>query len=68
MTRYIAKRLVLLVVIILFVSVASFFLVHLLPGNPTATILGPDATPQNGWRHYVEVAHRLAFDEMNEQV
>jgi peptide/nickel transport system permease protein len=46
-TRYIAKRLVLLVVIILFVSVASFFLVHLLPGNPTATILGPDATPQN---------------------
>ncbi|HEY6426588.1 MAG TPA: ABC transporter permease [Acidimicrobiales bacterium] len=47
MTRYIAKRLVLLVVIILFVSVASFFLVHLLPGNPTDTILGPDATPQN---------------------
>jgi peptide/nickel transport system permease protein len=46
-TRYIAKRLVLLVVIILFVSVASFFLVHLLPGNPTDTILGPDATPQN---------------------
>jgi peptide/nickel transport system permease protein len=47
MTRYIAKRLALLVVIILFVSVASFFLVHLLPGNPTDTILGPDATPQN---------------------
>jgi peptide/nickel transport system permease protein len=46
-TRYIAKRLVLLVVIILFVSIASFFLVHLLPGNPTDTILGPDATPQN---------------------
>jgi peptide/nickel transport system permease protein len=46
-TRYIIKRLALLVVIILFVSVASFFLVHLLPGNPTDTILGPDATPQN---------------------
>jgi peptide/nickel transport system permease protein len=48
--RYITKRLVLLVIIILFVSVASFFLVHLLPGNPTDTILGPDATPQNAAR------------------
>jgi peptide/nickel transport system permease protein len=45
--RYITKRLVLLVIIILFVSFATFFLVHLLPGNPTDTILGPDATPQN---------------------
>jgi peptide/nickel transport system permease protein len=45
--RYIAKRLVLLVIIILFVSFATFFLVHLLPGNPTDTILGPNATPQN---------------------
>jgi peptide/nickel transport system permease protein len=45
--RYITKRIVLLVVIIFFVSIASFFLVHLLPGNPTDTILGPDATPQN---------------------
>ena len=47
MGRYIAKRAVLLVIIILFVSVASFFLVHLLPGNPTDTILGPNQTPQN---------------------
>ncbi len=47
MTRYIIKRLLLLIVIILFVSVFTFFLVHLLPGNPTDTILGPNATPQN---------------------
>jgi len=45
--RYISKRLVLLVIIILFVSVATFFLVRLRPGYPTDTILGPDATPQN---------------------
>jgi peptide/nickel transport system permease protein len=45
--RYIAKRLVLLIVIILFVSVAAFFLVHLLPGDPATTILGPNSTPQN---------------------
>ena len=47
MGRYITKRMALLLVIIIFVSLASFFLVHLLPGNPTDTILGPDATPQN---------------------
>ena len=47
MTRYIIKRLVLLIVIIIFVSVVTFFLVHLLPGNPTDTILGPNSTPQN---------------------
>jgi peptide/nickel transport system permease protein len=45
--RYIAKRVALLIVIILFVSVATFFLVHLLPGNPAVTILGPNATAQN---------------------
>ncbi len=47
MGRYIAKRVVLLVIIIIFVSIATFFLVHLLPGNPAITILGPNATPQN---------------------
>ena len=47
MGRYIAKRLVLLIIIIFFVSVAAFFLVHLLPGNPVTSILGPNQTPQN---------------------
>lgn len=47
MARYIAKRVVLLVIIIVFVSIAAFFLVHLLPGNPATTILGPNSTPQN---------------------
>jgi peptide/nickel transport system permease protein len=45
--RYIAKRLVLLIIIIFFVTLASFFLVHLLPGDPATTILGPNATAQN---------------------
>jgi peptide/nickel transport system permease protein len=45
--KYIAKRIVLLLIIIFFVSVGSFFLVHLLPGNPADTILGPNATPAN---------------------
>jgi len=45
--QYIAKRVVLLIIIIFFVSVASFFLVHLLPGNPVDIILGPNQTKQN---------------------
>jgi peptide/nickel transport system permease protein len=57
--RYVAKRLVLLLIIILFVSVVSFFLVHLLPGNPTDTILGPNATAHN-----VKVLdHQLGLDK-----
>jgi peptide/nickel transport system permease protein len=57
--RYIGKRLALLVIIIFFVSLASFFLVHLLPGNPAITILGPNATPQN----VVIVNHQLGLDK-----
>jgi len=57
--RYIAKRFVLLLIIIFFVSVASFFLVHLLPGNPTDTILGPNATPAN----VIIVNHELGLDK-----
>jgi peptide/nickel transport system permease protein len=50
---------VLLLIIILFVSIVSFYLVHLLPGNPTDTILGPNATPQN-----VKILdHQLGLDK-----
>jgi peptide/nickel transport system permease protein len=59
MLRYLAKRLVLLVIIVFFVSLASFFLVHLLPGQPAITILGPNATPQN----IVIVNHQLGLDK-----
>jgi peptide/nickel transport system permease protein len=45
MLRYIAVRLVLLVVITFLVSVAAFLLVHILPGDPTLAILGPNDTP-----------------------
>ena len=45
MARYIATRLVFLVVIIFFISILAFLLVHLLPGDPTLTILGPNDTP-----------------------
>ena len=59
MGRYIAKRAVLLVIIIFFVSVAAFFLVHLLPGNPAVAILGPNDTPQNA----AILNHQLGLDK-----
>ncbi len=59
MGKYIAKRVVLLIVIIIFVSVAAFFMIHLLPGNPVVTILGPNATPQNA----AILNHTLGLDK-----
>jgi peptide/nickel transport system permease protein len=56
---YIAKRLVLLVIIIFVVSVGAFFLVHLLPGNPAVAILGPNDTPQNA----AILNHQLGLDK-----
>lgn len=43
MLRYVAQRLVTLVVIAAIISVLTFLLVHLLPGDPTVIILGPAA-------------------------
>jgi peptide/nickel transport system permease protein len=57
--KYVAKRVVLLIIIIFFVSVASFFLVHLLPGNPTVTILGPNDTAANA----AALNHQLGLDK-----
>ena len=45
MLRFIANRLVQLVVICFLISVFAFLLVHLLPGDPTLAILGPNDTP-----------------------
>jgi peptide/nickel transport system permease protein len=45
--KYVAKRCVALVAILFFVSLGTFFLVHLLPGDPAITILGPNATAHN---------------------
>src|ERR1700722_6821029 len=56
---YIGKRFVLLVIIVFFVSVAAFFLVHLLPGNPTVAILGPNDTAQNA----AILNHQLGLDK-----
>jgi peptide/nickel transport system permease protein len=45
--RYVTRRLVMLSGIIFVISVGSFYLIHLLPGDPAVVILGTGATPQN---------------------
>jgi peptide/nickel transport system permease protein len=45
MWRYLGLRFVQLVAIIFLISVFAFLLVHLLPGDPTVAILGPNDTP-----------------------
>ena len=47
MRRYLLTRLGQLVVIVFLISILTFLLVHLLPGNPVDTILGPNQTVQN---------------------
>ncbi|NNN02281.1 MAG: ABC transporter permease [Acidimicrobiaceae bacterium] len=41
------RRLVMLLGIVFVISVGSFYLIHLLPGDPAVVILGTGATPQN---------------------
>jgi peptide/nickel transport system permease protein len=44
MTRMIARRLGLLVVVLLGISIVAFFLTHVIPGNPARLLAGPHAT------------------------
>ena len=47
MLRYVLRRLVMLVGIVFIISVGSFYLIHLLPGDPATVILGTGASPAN---------------------
>ena len=47
MLRYIARRLVLLVPVLLGITVGVFLLLHLIPGDPAVVLLGQDANPED---------------------
>lgn len=47
MTRYILKRLLGMLVVVLIVLTIAFVIVRLAPGDPAALLLGPDATPED---------------------
>ena len=46
MTNYILKRILALIPIMFIVGLFVFFIIHLIPGNPAAMMLGPEATPE----------------------
>jgi len=56
--RFIARRLLLLVPILLGLTLLIFVFIHLLPGDPAVTILGERATPEN----YARVRAALGLD------
>jgi peptide/nickel transport system permease protein len=45
--RYLAQRIVAYIFVLFVVSIAIFYLIHLLPGRPECVILGAACTPQN---------------------
>jgi len=47
MLTYIARRLLAAIPMLIAVSIASFLLLHALPGDPTAVLLGQEATPES---------------------
>jgi peptide/nickel transport system permease protein len=60
MTRFVVRRLVGLVPLLLVLSVAVFLLVYLIPGDPAVTLAGGEAaTPER----VAEVREQLGFDE-----
>lgn len=59
MTTYVAKKLLMLVPVLLGVSVLVFMIMHLTPGDPAETILGPDV-PQ---ATIDTLRHQLGLDQ-----
>ena len=45
MTAYLVRRLLAVIPVMVVVVTIVFLLIHLIPGDPVAVMLGPDATP-----------------------
>jgi peptide/nickel transport system permease protein len=58
MTRMIGLRLLKLVPVLFLVSLATFFIIDLVPGDPAVAVLGPDAPPEQ----YAAVRTELGLD------
>jgi peptide/nickel transport system permease protein len=59
MTRFLSKRILLMVPILFGVSVVVFLTLKLIPGDPVAALLGPTATPHTR----AVLTHRLGLDQ-----
>lgn len=58
MGRFIARRLLSLIPVLLIVGIASFTIIHLIPGNPADVILGNNATEAQ----VKQLSHQLGLD------
>jgi len=45
MSQYLARRLMAVIPVLLVVITVIFLMIHLIPGDPAAVMLGPNATP-----------------------
>lgn len=59
MLKMIGMRLLLLLPVLLLVSLGTFLLVELVPGDPAIQVLGPNSTPAD----YERVRHEMGLDE-----
>jgi peptide/nickel transport system permease protein len=59
MIRYILQRVIFMLPVALFVSFTTFFLIHLVPGDPARVLLGEEATPQT----VAALQHQLGLDQ-----
>lgn len=59
MVRTILRKLLHLVPVLFLVSLATFFMLELIPGDPAAVVLGPDGTPEQ----YAQLRDELGLDE-----
>ncbi len=59
LTSFIGRRLVQTIPVLLGISLVTFFMIHLIPGDPARNMLGPRATPER----VAELRHALGLDE-----
>jgi peptide/nickel transport system permease protein len=59
MLRTVGHKLIHLVPVLFLVSLATFFMMELIPGDPAAVILGPDGTPEQ----YEQLREELGLNE-----
>lgn len=57
--RFVVRRIGSLVLVIWIVEIATFLMVHLMPGDPARNVLGPHATP----RAVAALRHQLGLDQ-----
>jgi peptide/nickel transport system permease protein len=59
MTKYIGKRIVEMIPVLIGITIVSFLIVQLVPGDPVRILLGPRATPEA----VASVRHTLGLDQ-----